>query len=60
MAKVTLDKDTCIGCGVCESLCPGVFKMVDDGKAEVITPETDESCAEDAASSCPVNAITVE
>ncbi|HPF17617.1 MAG TPA: ferredoxin [Thermotogota bacterium] len=60
MAKVTLDKDICIGCGVCESLCPSVFVMADDGKAEVIAPETDESCAEDAASSCPVNAITVE
>jgi ferredoxin len=34
--------------------------MADDGKAEAITPETDESCAEDAASSCPVNSITVE
>ncbi|HOO33772.1 MAG TPA: ferredoxin [Thermotogota bacterium] len=60
MAKVTLDKDTCIGCGVCESLCDEVFKMADDGKAEVIAAETDSSCAEDAASSCPVNAITVE
>jgi ferredoxin len=60
MAKVTLDKDTCIGCGVCESLCGEVFKMADDGKAEVIAPETDSSCAEDAASSCPVNAIVVE
>ncbi len=60
MAKVTLDKDTCIGCGVCESLCPEVFVMEDDGKAGVITPETDAPCAEDAAASCPVNAIVVE
>ncbi|MDN5359494.1 MAG: ferredoxin [Thermotogaceae bacterium] len=52
MAKVTVDKDTCIGCGVCESLCPEVFKMADDGKAEAITPETDESCAEDALNYC--------
>ena len=60
MAKVSVDKDTCIGCGVCESLCPDVFKMNDENKAEVLEAETDASCAEDAASSCPVNAITVE
>jgi len=60
MAKVTLDKDTCIGCGVCESLCGEVFVMEDDGKAAVIAAETDAACVEDAAASCPVNAIVVE
>jgi len=56
--KVYVDKDTCIGCGVCEGICPDVFKMNDDGKAEV--PETEAACAQDAADSCPVQAIKVE
>jgi len=58
--KVYVDKDTCIGCGVCEGICPDVFKMTDDGKAEAIVPETEAACAHDAADSCPVQAITVE
>lgn len=58
--KVYVDKDTCIGCGVCEGLCPEVFKLNDEGKAEVIVPETEASCAQDAADSCPVQAIKVE
>lgn len=58
--KVYVDKDTCIGCGVCEGICPDVFKMNDDGKAEAIVPETEAACAQDAADSCPVQAIKVE
>lgn len=49
--KVYVDKDTCIGCGVCEGICPDVFKMTDDGKAEAIVPETEAACAQDAADS---------
>jgi len=51
--KVFVDKDACIGCGVCEHLCPDVFKVGDDGKAEAIAPQTDAPCAKDAADSCP-------
>ncbi|HNV05436.1 MAG TPA: ferredoxin [Petrotogaceae bacterium] len=58
--KVFVDKDACIGCGVCENLCPDVFKVGDDGKAEAIAPQTDAPCAKDAADSCPVQAISIE
>jgi ferredoxin len=58
--KVFVDQDACIGCGVCKNLCPDVFKMNDEGKAEAIAPETDAPCAQDGADSCPVQAITVE
>jgi len=34
--------------------------MNDDGKAEVIVPETEAACAQDAADSCPVQSIKVE
>ncbi|MGB9615638.1 MAG: ferredoxin [Fervidobacterium sp.] len=49
-----------MGCGVCENLCPDVFKLGDDMKAKVLQPETDLECAKDAADSCPTAAITVE
>jgi ferredoxin len=63
MMKTFVDKDTCIGCGLCESICPRVFRMNDEGLAEAIVTEPDDSEAEnvrEAQSQCPVEAIKVE
>ena len=40
--KAVVDQETCIGCGLCPSVCPEVFKMNDDGKAEEIVNEWTE------------------
>lgn len=61
--KAAVDRETCIGCGNCEAVCPGVFKLHDDGKSTVIVevvPQEFEACAKEAAEQCPVNAITIE
>lgn len=61
--KAHVDKDTCIGCGLCPSICPDVFSMDDDGKAVAIgsdVPSEHEDGAKEAEGSCPVNAIEVE
>jgi len=61
--KAVVDKDLCIGCGLCPSICPEVFSMDDDGLAVAIDEELDESVidtAKEAEDSCPVDAITVE
>ncbi|MGE5582194.1 MAG: ferredoxin [Bacillota bacterium] len=61
--KAYVDKDVCIGCGNCEMVCPGVFKMGSDGISEVIVEEIPEDfieCAQKAAEECPVSAITIE
>ena len=61
--NASVDKDTCIGCGLCQSICPDVFEMDDDGKAVAKTnpvPAGHEDDAKDAESSCPVNAISVD
>ena len=60
LAKIIIDKDACIGCGVCENLCPDVFKLGDDMKAEALVPESDLPCVQDAVDSCPVSAIKLE
>ena len=51
MMKV--DKEKCIGCGACVSLCPDVFELI-KGKSKVMN---DEDCDE-AMSACPVDAIS--
>lgn len=49
--------DNCIGCGMCESLCPEVFFLNEMGTAEAKDTDTDLTSAEDAMTSCPVEAI---
>ncbi len=61
--KALVDKETCIGCGLCPSICSEVFEMQDDGKAGVIAdpvPQGSEDSAKEAEVSCPVNAISIE
>lgn len=61
MKKLVVDQDLCIGCGTCSALCPKVFKMKDDGKADVIdqTADTPENI-QNAIDSCPTNSIKWE
>lgn len=59
--KAKVDADACVGCGLCPSLCPEVFKLQGD-KAVVIVdvvPAAAEACSKQAADDCPVGAITV-
>lgn len=52
-----VDIELCIGCGVCEEICPSVFEVVEE-KSIVIGPENCDSCdCEEAVVSCPVDAI---
>ena len=46
--KVLIDKEKCIGCGLCESLCGKVFVMK-NGKAVAKTSTTNEKCAKEGA-----------
>jgi ferredoxin len=60
MAKqLVVDQDTCIGCGTCVAVAPKTFKMNDQGKSVVISPQgDDEATIQNAIDSCPVNAIS--
>ncbi|HBR03679.1 MAG TPA: ferredoxin [Ruminiclostridium sp.] len=61
--KASIDRDGCIACGLCASTCPEVFRMADDGLAEVYVeevPEDVEDMAVECQESCPVSVITVE
>jgi ferredoxin len=52
---VKVDKNLCIGCGACASICPDGFEMKGDGKSHVRDPKA--KCIGDAMASCPVDAI---
>ncbi|HOQ14849.1 MAG TPA: ferredoxin [Bacillota bacterium] len=61
--KAKIDRDGCIACGFCVSVCPNVFRFADDGFAEVYVdevPEEDEDNAIEAQEGCPTSVITVE
>lgn len=61
--KVTIDKDLCIDCGVCEALVPEVFSINDEGFTEVIlspVPEELQDAVREAAEECATEAIIIE
>lgn len=60
--KASVDKDTCIGCGLCENICPEVFRMEGD-KAVIYVepvPQKLETSCKQAADECPVAAILIQ
>ncbi len=70
MAKVIHERDKCIGCGACVSMCPKYWDMNDDGKStlkEGVNTEGENyeleleelECNQDAADACPVRCILV-
>jgi ferredoxin len=70
--KISIDREGCIGCGVCEALCPEVFKLLEDGKSGIVEKyrrgnlgegEVEDdlaSCVGNARDSCPVEVIKTE
>jgi len=51
---VKVNKDLCIGCGACVSICPDGFEII-DGKAKIKDPKA--KCIKEAITSCPASAI---
>ena len=57
--KTTVNED-CIGCGMCEGVCPEVFQLNTDGMSEVVgDPDLHADKVQEAAAICPVNAIEI-
>jgi len=60
--RAIVDQVTCIGCGLCQEICPEIFEMDKDvAKVKVVKvpPDTEALCRE-AMEGCPVGAISVE
>lgn len=55
-----INKEKCIGCGLCVSLCSEVFEIGEDGKSEIksnVNLERNKEKIKEAKESCPVGAI---
>lgn len=62
MPHPEVDREKCIGCGTCVSVCPmGVFELQEVEGKMVAVPVKAESCVACRAceGQCPVGAITV-
>ena len=53
----SVDKEKCIGCGACVSVCPDGFEMDENGKS--IIKSTECSCLKEGKDVCPVDAIII-
>lgn len=61
--NLKVNKDKCIGCGQCVSICDEVFDFDDDNLAKVIKKPVPEELTEEAESAkdnCPTGAIEEE
>lgn len=54
---IKIDKEKCIGCGLCAEICKEVFFMDKDGKARVKSQKK-LPCVKEAIESCPTKAIS--
>lgn len=60
--RAIVDRDGCIGCGMCEQTAPEIFSLR-SGKSEVLCDEVPPHCyeqTEQAATQCPVLVIHLE
>lgn len=59
VATLKLDQETCVGCGMCEIVCPhGVFTVPNKTKATIVDLDGCMECGA-CAKNCPTNAISV-
>ena len=56
---LNVNKEKCIGCGICAIVSPEKFQIGLDGKAEAVSQQADDT-AVNAAKNCPVGAINAE
>jgi ferredoxin len=55
--KPYVKQEDCIGCELCITLCPEVFRMNKDQKAEVFSDVGPEAKIQEAIDQCPVPCI---
>jgi ferredoxin len=62
VSRIDVDRDRCVGSGMCEALAPTVFEVDDDGVLAVLRPEPAEDDVpdvRDAVLACPTRALAL-
>ena len=71
MAKITFEREKCIGCGSCQAICPKYWKINENGKACLkksehnLKTKNEEleiqkiDCNQEAADACPAQCIQI-
>ncbi|MFH1837316.1 MAG: ferredoxin [Candidatus Omnitrophota bacterium] len=59
--KVTVNEETCIGCGLCVQVAPDIYEMKEDKAMALVNeiPEDKMRGAQDGSEQCPVAAIEI-
>ncbi len=57
--KLKIDEEACIGCGICQSLCPDCF-LLENGTAKIINTNFKNCNLNEIAENCPSQAILIE
>jgi len=58
MKQPVVNQECCISCGLCISICPGVFRFSSSGRSECFDPDgAAEKEIQLAIDSCPVQCI---
>lgn len=59
VVTLELDREKCIGCGMCVTVCPHAVLAMNDGHAQI---EKRDACMEcgACAQNCPTDAVTVQ
>lgn len=59
MYRIEIDRSLCSGFGACAELAPDLFELDASGTASIRVGESDDARVLDAASACPMAAISV-
>ena len=59
MYRIVIDRSLCSGFGSCAELAPEIFELDGEGLASVRVGTSDDAAVLDAASACPMAAISV-